>query len=71
MRLYMYSDGINSGFFANAKELQKGKIKGPVRPGKRLIDEDDAIPSGWRICSDDRSAIERIPTMRDLIRQLT
>lgn len=73
MRLYLYSNGIKHGFFRDGKELQKAYGKGIVRPYKCLVEEEDAtlIPKGWHVCQDDRTAIEKIPTMKSFIKALT
>lgn len=70
MKLYNYSDGLNSGFFRDGNALQEGRLKGPIRPGKHLIDEETEIPTGWQRCPNDETAIEPIPTMKSLIRSL-
>lgn len=73
MKLFLYSNGDNWGFFANGKELQKKHGKGSLRPYKTFIETEDmgSIPHGWRLCADDRTAIEKIPTMRSLVKALS
>jgi hypothetical protein len=70
MRLFLYSNGNNYGFFANGADLIKAHGRGRVRPYKSII-EDEEIPKGWKKCEDDRTAIEKIPTMKNLIKQLS